>query len=325
MITESIHKFLGTDWSLVQEGIRTYLGTDISLLGSVNDSLLKNTGKQVRPLLSLLVARACAGKANSKSIRYAIASELLHNATLLHDDVADASDMRRGEPTVRAVLGPEASVLIGDFWLVRAVKAVLDADAADNGRVISIFSSTLSDLAEGEMLQLQKASSCDTNLQDYLGIIYRKTASLFVATTLSAAISVDADAATEKSASDFGRNLGLAFQIRDDILDYLPANDTGKAVGVDVIEHKITLPLLCAMDNVDEARQREIRSMVRDISEEKKDEIIGFVRENGGIEGAQKVLEEYGQAAMEALRQLPPSQERQWLEKIVVAFSDRMK
>lgn len=324
MIVNEIQLFLGYDWEAVQEGMRTALGTDISLLDITNRNLLGHPGKQLRPLLSLLVARACGGRANADSVRYAVASELLHNATLLHDDVADGSDLRRGEPTVRSFLGPNASVLIGDFWLVRAVRCVLEAERGKE-RVTSVMAGTLSDLAEGEMFQLQKASSCDTTLQDYLGIIYRKTASLFVATALAAAISVEASPKLEEACAAYGRYLGLAFQMRDDILDYLPSGDIGKPVGVDVMERKITLPLLCALDNVDAKACADIRKKVRDITPSGREGILEFARSNGGIEGAQKVLEEYSMMAVKALEPLRPSREKEWLEKLAMACSQRMK
>lgn len=321
---DSIKEFLGGDWQAVQDGISSYLSTDIDLLRHINAGILAHSGKQIRPVLSLLTARACnGGRAGEDSIRCAVAAELLHNATLLHDDVADEADVRRGEPTVRSLMGASTSVLIGDFWLVRAVRAVLDSEK--NSKIISVFASTLSDLAEGEMLQLQKAETGDTVLKDYLDIIYRKTASLFVATTISAAHSVNAPENIGKAAEDFGKYLGLAFQMRDDIFDYMPSPDVGKAVGVDVMEKKITLPLLCALENVSESRQKEIRGMVCDIDAAGRDEILKFVRENGGIEGAQEVLDDYCSKAMAALDSFRDSEEKNMLESLVSIVSRRTR
>lgn len=321
---EEIREYLGQDWESVQEGIRVSLGTDISLLNEINSGLLEHPGKQIRPMLALLMARACGGQANRDSIRVAIASELLHNATLLHDDVADESDQRRGNPTVRALMGPSVSVLVGDFWLVKAVRSILEAERGQN-LAISLFSRTLSDLAEGEMLQLQKAASGDTVMEEYLDIIYRKTASLFVSTLTIAAESVGAPRPMVDAAAEYGRCLGLAFQIRDDIFDYMPSGDIGKPVGVDVMERKITLPLLCAMDNVGKGEQERIREQMRNITPELRDGIIAFVRSNGGIEGAQEVLEEYSAKAVEALSVLPSSKDRDMLGKLALSFSKRTK
>lgn len=324
-MSEEIQTYLGQDWESVQEGIRACLGTDISLLNAINSGLLEHPGKQLRPMLALLMARACSpqGRTCRDSIRFAIASELLHNATLLHDDVADESDQRRGYPTVRALIGPSASVLVGDFWLVRAVRSILDAEQGQN-MAISLFSKTLSDLAEGEMLQLQKADSGDTVLGDYLDIIYRKTASLFVSTMTLAAVSVGASEEMKDAAAGYGRFLGLAFQMRDDIFDYMPAAEIGKPVGIDIVERKITLPLLCALDNVGEDERKRIRGMIVNMSPERREEIMAFVRDNGGLEGAQTVLDEYTAKAVAALSALPASRDRDILEKLALGLSKRI-
>lgn len=274
--------------------------------------------------MSLLVARACGGRVNEDSVRYAVASELLHNATLLHDDVADQSDMRRGHPTLCSMMGSSASVLVGDFWLVRAVKAILDAGKGRE-RVIALFADTLSDLAEGEMLQLQKASSCDTGFEDYIGIIYRKTASLFAVTATTAAISVDADKAVESGMTLFGRYLGLAFQMRDDIFDYMPQGaSVGKPVGVDILERKITLPLLGALENAPQENDR-IRNIVRNIDKAGRDDVIEFVRREGGIEYAQNVLDDYVAKAVSALDVLPASEEKERMVSLAKFIALRIK
>ena len=275
-------------------------------------------------MLSLLVARSVAGSTTEDSIRFAVASELLHNATLLHDDVADESDRRRGCPTLRCTMGPSVSVLVGDFWLVRAVRAVLDADRARE-RVVSMYAKTLSDLAEGEMFQLQKASTGDTMLEDYLSIIYRKTASLFEVTALTAAISVGASAQMEEAAAAFGRNVGLAFQMQDDIFDYLPSAALGKPCGVDLMEGKITLPLLGALRNVPREQQERIRGLVRGITPDRRDEIAAFVREHGGIEYARDVLHEYVDKALQALEDFPPSKDRDILSSLSSYIATRDK
>ena len=177
MDIKAIREFLGQDWIAVQKRIASALQSDIALLNVTNESILSHSGKQMRPMLALIIARACSAgnRASDATVRYAAASELLHNATLLHDDVADESDQRRGVPTIMSLMGPSVSVLVGDYWLVKAVELVLEA-SGDDMRVIRLFSKTLSDLAEGEMLQLQKAKSGDTDENDYLRIIYNKTA-----------------------------------------------------------------------------------------------------------------------------------------------------
>lgn len=326
MDIKSVREYLGKDWEAVKEKIETSLMSDIALLNATNSSILSNSGKQLRPLLALLVARACSGHQISEAtIRYAAAAELLHNATLLHDDVADNSDQRRGVPTIMSLMGPSVSVLVGDYWLVKAMEMILGSSEEDH-MVIKIFSKTLSDLAEGEMLQLQKAQKGDTDENDYLRIIYNKTASLFEAACVSAAISVEACPEYEKAAKDYAVALGLAFQIKDDILDYAGTESVGKPLGVDILEQKMTMPLLGAFACVP-SQEARIRGMVKDIVDhpEYRDEIVAFVKENGGLEYAVAQLDRYVAQAVEALSVLPESDERDMLEELAYFTAKRIK
>lgn len=318
MNPDAIKSYVGKDWTRVQECISSALLSDISLLNNTNRAVLSHSGKQLRPLLCILMARACSGgKVTDTSVRYAAASELLHNATLLHDDVADDSDKRRGVPTIRSLMGPSVSVLVGDYWLVKAMDLILNADDCD-ARIMRLFSKTLGDLAEGEMLQLQKAQSGDTDENDYLKIIYAKTASLFEAACVSGAASVDASAEMEKAAGRYAVSLGLAFQIRDDMFDYAGTDSAGKPTGVDVLEQKITLPLLGAMASVSVEKGREIREMVKNIdgNHDIRDRIVDFVRENGGLEYAAGRLEAYVGDAVAALAAFPESSDKDCLVEL---------
>ena len=327
MDIKSIRQHVGADWTAVTESISTVLNSDIDLLNVTNQSILAHSGKQLRPLLSLLFARACTGAGVSEAtIRYAASAELLHNATLLHDDVADDSDQRRGVPTIRSLMGPSVSVLLGDYWLVKAMELILGNSESDT-RVIRIFSKTLSDLAEGEMLQLQKAQSGDTDIQDYLRIIYNKTASLFEAACVSAAVSVGASEEYVQAAKDYAVALGLAFQIKDDILDYDGTESVGKPLGVDILEQKITMPLLGAMKNAGENEEERVRGLVKDIvgCPDHRDEIVEFVKSNGGLDYAVKELEKYVQKAVDALAVLPESFEKNCLVELAYFTAKRNK
>ena len=318
MDIKAIQEYLGESWSAVGERIRMALNSDIDLLNSTNESILSHSGKQMRPMLGLLMARACSSDITTDStISYAAASELLHNATLLHDDVADGSMKRRGAPTIMSLMGPSVSVLVGDYWLVKAMELIL-GDSDSDTRVIRIFSRTLSDLAEGEMLQLQKAQNRDTDEADYLKIIYNKTASLFEAACVSAAVSVGASPEYEKAARDYAMALGLAFQIKDDILDYVGTESVGKPLGVDILEQKITMPLLGAMKNAGEEETERIRKMVADIVAHPghRDAVVDFVKKNGGIEYAVERLDEYVSEALEALNVFPDSFEKSSLVEL---------
>ena len=325
MDIKSVREYLGLDWEAVREKIETSLMSDIALLNSTNSSILSNSGKQLRPLLALLVARACSDhRISEATVRYAAAAELLHNATLLHDDVADNSAQRRGVPTIMSLMGPSVSVLVGDYWLVKAMELILGSSEGDH-QVIKIFSKTLSDLAEGEMLQLQKAQNGDTCEEDYLRIIYSKTASLFAAACVSAAISVNASEEFKKAAKDYAVALGIAFQIKDDILDYSGTESVGKPLGVDILEQKITMPLLGAMKNAPDEEPR-MRALVKGIVDhlENRDEIVAFVKSNSGLEYAVEQLDKYVSQAVEALSVLPLSRERELLEELAYFTAKRV-
>ena len=316
MILDEVKKLLGADWQAVLDTVRRSLESDIPLLNRTNASLLSKGGKQIRPAVTLLCARICGDAVSETAIRYAAAVELLHNATLLHDDVADEADTRRGLPTVRALMGPSASVLIGDFWLVRALHNLFGGDRETEA--IRLASLTLQDLAEGEMLQLQRAEQCDTDEADYLRIIDCKTASLFVTAARLAALSADAAPEQTEAVASYALFLGRAFQIRDDILDYTGDGGFGKPLGVDLREHKMTLPLLGALSRVDPAEALRIRARVRDFSGDAREEasLRAFVLEHGGIPYAQEHLERDTQKAVAALSVFPDGEDRRALEEI---------
>lgn len=308
-----IISLLGDDWTRTRELIRDALRTDVTLLERVNEQLLSHSGKMLRPLTSLLIAKA-TGTPNDDSLHYAAASELLHNATLIHDDVTDESTERRGAPTVSAMLGPSAAVLIGDFWLSKAVEVIFDTSRFSS--VVRHFSRTLTDLAEGEMYQLEKASSADTTEADYFKIIRCKTASLFVAAGVSGACSVDASPRLEKAAEEYALAFGTAFQIKDDILDYAGTGELGKPVGVDLKEQKITLPLIGALSTLED--ESPVRSKILKIREHPEycTRLRDFVIERGGIDYAAVRLQEYVDKAVEALCPIPDSPAKEALVQI---------
>jgi len=321
-----ILEYLGDDWTRTLSLIGTTLDSDIDLLNKVNSYILEHGGKQFRPILSLLMAKACGGgRLTEDSIRYAAATELLHNATLLHDDVADGSKERRGAATLFSLMGASNSVLVGDYWLVKAVDLILAPDR--NGtEVLRLFAGTLTLLAEGEMFQLQKAASGDTTEEDYLRIIRSKTGTLFETACLSAAISVQAPDEYRRIAGEYAKYIGYAFQIKDDILDYT-GGDIGKPAGMDIKERKITLPLLGALGRVDESRQEEVREMVRSVDENPAyvGKLMDFVKENDGIAYAQERLEECSRLAVRSLSGLPAGPAVDYLAELASFSVDRKR
>ena len=322
MDIRALKAFLAGPMEEVSALLEASLKSDIVLLDATNRSLLSQGGKLMRPMLSLLSAGACGG-INADSVRFAAAAEMIHNATLLHDDVVDGAATRRGKPTVMSILSSPASVLVGDYWLVKAIRCILDADRYSE-RAIRLFAKTLSDLAEGEMLQLEKASSCDTTREDYLRIIYSKTASLFEASVLSGAVSADAPEEWTAALAGYARNLGIAFQIKDDILDYAGGEALGKPAGIDLQEQKITLPLLCALDSAPE-KAAEIRALVGKISDEPAlaDRVRTFVQDHGGVDRAVVGMGKYIDEAVSCLDELPPSAEKPYLAALARYVGER--
>ena len=314
MNLEEIKAYLGDIWPEFEGLLRSSLKTDVKFLESINSGLLLSSGKRLRPMLCLLTAKAL-GTVSEDSVKYAVACELLHNATLFHDDVADGGLQRRGKPTVMALFGPSAAVLIGDFWLSRAMDLIMSARTHE--KVIGYFTRTIMDLAEGEMLQLEQKGSEEFDEQTYLRIISLKTASLFRTAAMSAATSINAPQAHVEAVDKFALALGMAFQIKDDILDYTGDDKKlGKAPGMDIKEQKITLPLLGALNMSN--RAPEIREMIENIPSNPQhcEEILKFVLDNGGVDYAAASLEEYIKKACEALSSLPDSKAKDFLTEL---------
>lgn len=313
MSREEILAYLSSDWDKVLAYMDSALHTDVHMLDSVNVRIRSHSGKMLRPMVTLLMAKAC-GQPNDDTYRYAAAIELLHNATLLHDDVADESSERRGLPTISALQGPSVAVLVGDFWLSKAVELVFGATSYKDA--VGILSNSLTSLAEGEVMQLEKAGSADTQESDYYRIVEYKTASLFYAATVAAVCSINAPEDKVQAAKNYGTSLGIAFQIKDDILDYVGTDALGKPTGVDLKEKKITLPLLGALKNA--GRESEIRSKIRQIDShpEYQDEIRTFVLENGGLSYASNCLERYIDKSKAALGALEDSAAKDFLISI---------
>ncbi|MBP5505498.1 MAG: polyprenyl synthetase family protein [Bacteroidales bacterium] len=302
-----IKAFLGEDWQKFERLFSEMLSSRIPILNKVNEYIIERSGKQLRPMLCLLTASMCAGACNDASVRCAVAAEMIHTATLLHDDVADESAVRRGHPTISAVMSPTASVLVGDFWLSRGVATLLEI--CDN-EIFRYFTVCLGDLAEGEMFQIERAAALDTTYDDYIYIIAHKTSSLFCAAAKSGARSVGASEEQIAAVESFARHLGHAFQMRDDILDYSPALSIGKPTGQDIRERKITLPLLGAFEN---AGPQARAAVIADIEADRYDGVLPFVQQHGGIEYAQKVLESETARAVAALDIFPDTPARQKL------------
>lgn len=311
------------EWLFFQKLMQENLESSSSLLNTINSYLLDNRGKQIRPLLTILSAKAC-GKANDLSISCAAVSEMIHTATLLHDDVADNASERRGVPTVHTTFSAAASILTGDFWLAKALSHMVKKNSP---QILGLFAKTIEDLSEGELFQMQKAVSLDTTEEDYYNIIYGKTASLFVASIKSAACSVGAKTEILKKMEIYACQIGIAFQIRDDIFDYMPQLNTGKAAGGDIKERKITLPLIFALKSATESERKSLLNMLKDSTTDDDQLVVDatmLINKYSGIALAQKALMEHCQKAEDAISILEESVYKRDLVQLARYVGERL-
>lgn len=267
------------------------------------DHLFYSSGKHIRPLLVLLVAKSC-GKITDTTITSAVLLELLHTSTLIHDDVIDETKERRGVPSLNAIFDNRVAVLTGDYVLSTAL---IKAIGTRNLGIIALVSGLGRDLAEGEIKQYETAEELILDEETYLQVIFKKTATLLSACAQCGAISADASSETIDLFRQFGENLGLAFQIKDDIFDYFESMNIGKPTGNDIREGKVTMPLLFALQNGCESKRESMKSIIfnRDFSKENIAALIQFAKDSGGIEYAEKRMDEYYQKAIACLESLP--------------------
>ncbi len=326
-----VKEYLGSDWIAFQEMFRRSVRSDMPMLNQINAYLLEHSGKQLRPLLALLSGRAVSGLCNDRVVSCAVVSELLHIASLLHDDVADDSPLRRGSPTVMVLYSPSVSVLVGDFWLSRGIDLIL---MKCDYKIISYYSRCLADLVEGEMLQLEKANSLDTTIEDYRTIIYHKTASLFKAAMMSAAYCAGASTEQMQIIESYSFHLGMAFQMMDDIFDYSPHINVGKPVGVDIVEKKFTLPFLGFLHNAPKDVSLEFVERLREFDvnsyreEEKKllsSEALSLVERYKGLDYAHELLDQEIEKALDSLSDINDSPAREHLVALARHMSVRRR
>ena len=310
---KEVQQFLGKAWTDFQRCFAESLESDIPLLDKANQYLLGHGGKKLRPLFTLLIAKALRGDCNERVVRCAAASELLHTATLMHDDVADNAPTRRGVPTMMTVYSPTTAVLLGDYWLSKAMDLIIDHP---DKRVLHVFSKCLADLASGEMLQLEKAEKADTTEDDYRRIIYCKTTSLFEACMVSAACSVEASEEEIERCRIYAWHIGQAFQMRDDMLDYSPELSIGKPTGQDILEKKITLPLFGLFEKAPRSVVREVRRRMKNPDAELVSDVFAWVRQYDAMSYAREKLDAEIRQAVEVLAAFPASPSRDYLEKM---------
>ena len=284
--------------SAVDQLIINELSSDVLLINQIGHYIIGNGGKRLRPMLLLLAAKAL-GKANDNHLILAAVIEFIHTATLLHDDVVDESDLRRGQESANAVWGNAASVLVGDYLYSSAFEMMV---RTNNMRVMEILSTTTTAIAEGEVLQLLNCNNPDTTEEKYLEVIARKTAILFSAATRLSAVLAEADNETEEALAIYGQQLGVAFQLIDDALDYkATTEELGKNLGDDLAEGKPTLPLIYAIANGTEDQANVIINAIKQGSREAFNEVYDIVISTNAITYTEKCADDAAQKAIDAL------------------------
>jgi len=323
---KAIQALSQNDMAKVNDLIYGQLHSDVALINQLGIYIVNAGGKRMRPMLTVLTAQALnqanTDKLDDKHCIIAAIIEFIHTATLLHDDVVDESNMRRGRETANALFGNSASVLVGDFLYTRSFQMMTKLGDL---RIMDILSDATNIVAEGEVLQLMHCNDPDTTEESYLQVIYCKTAKLFEAATRLAAIITQQDSATETAMADYGKYLGTAFQLVDDIMDYTAdAKEMGKNVGDDLAEGKPTLPLIYAMKH----GTSEQRKLIRDAIEqgngmEHLNDILTALDQTGALDYTQKKAAEEADKAINALSILPESDYKQALISLAHIAANR--
>lgn len=297
-ITRPVQDHLSAFRTFFKDEIRS----DVFMLDQIIQYLLRQKGKEIRPTFVFMTSRMF-GEVDERSYVAATMIELLHTATLIHDDVVDEADLRRGFLSINKLWKNKAGVLLGDFLLSKGLLVALDHKEY---QLLHVLSSAVKKMSEGELRQLKTSKLLNMTEERYFRIISEKTASLISACCECGAIASTDDEHVIRKMRDIGLNVGIAFQIKDDLLDY-GVDDVGKPTRNDIQERKITLPLIKAMDNVSSSAQREIRRAMKKRKKKRSDvdKIVSFVHENGGMEGAGQSMMQYTEKALTDLEKLP--------------------
>jgi octaprenyl-diphosphate synthase len=310
MPIEEIRRFVETDMRAVDDVIRRRLHSDVALVRQVSEYIIAGGGKRLRPVLVILSAGAF-GYRGAQHYELAAVVEFIHTATLLHDDVVDGSGMRRGRETANALFGNAASVLVGDFLYSRAFQMMV---GAGNMRVMEVLADATNTIAEGEVLQLMNCHNAEIGEEEYLRVIGCKTAKLFEAAARLGAILAGADEAAQQALAEYGRRLGVAFQLIDDVLDYSgELQETGKNLGDDLAEGKPTLPLIRAMRSGTAEQACLVRAALQQGAIGDFAQVLATIVETGALDYTRARAREESARAQHAIAQLPRTNYRECL------------
>lgn len=307
-IIDIINQYLKDDIFKLNEVIRNDLYSDVYLIRQISEYIINSGGKRIRPLLVILSARILNYDHDNNNLLYKIAAmiEYIHTATLLHDDVVDESGMRRGKKTANAVFGNAASILVGDFIYTRAFQLMVEAQSLD---LFKVMADSTNRISEGEVLQLLNIGNSELNEKEYLKIVHAKTSVLFEAAAKTAAIISNANLIETKALVDYATNLGISFQIIDDILDYIGNSDVlGKNLGDDLLEGKVTLPLIYILQYGSKSQIKLIKESINNPKDADLEAIILAIKQTNSIDYCKHKALEYVDIAINSLIVFPDSQ-----------------
>lgn len=307
-IIDTIKAPIEREFAQFRQSFNDALTSDNPLLDEVVSYVKQQTGKMMRPVLSLLVSKSF-GEVTKEVIHSSVALEMLHTASLVHDDVVDESDERRGQKSVNAAFGNKVAVLVGDYMFSTSVQ---QASLTNDCEIIHVISSLGRDLADGELLQLSNVMNDEFNEEVYFNIIRKKTAALFAACTHTAAIASRASASDVERMRLLGEYIGICFQIKDDIFDYYESSKVGKPTGNDMQEGKLTLPVLYLLNNTTDTAIKEIGLKVKHKNASKQEiaTLVEATKVNGGVDYAEKVMNQYVEKAMEIINTIKDEEVR---------------
>jgi octaprenyl-diphosphate synthase len=319
---DHIKQPIGKELDAFEQTFSSSMKTNVPLLNTIMNYIVKRKGKQIRPMFVLFCSKL-HGDINERTYRGASLIELLHTATLVHDDVVDGSDQRRGFFSINALWKNKIAVLVGDFLLAKGLLLAIDNEDFD---MLKIVSDSVKKMSEGELLQLEKARRLDITEEVYYDIITKKTASLIASCCAIGAASAMADTETIEKMRLFGEYTGIAFQIKDDLFDY-GDNNIGKPTGLDIKEKKMTLPLIHALSKASSSEKRRIINLIKNQGQKKKavKEVIEFVLNKGGFEHAQIKMKEFRDKSKEILMTMPDNPSRQSLSELLDFVIERKK
>jgi len=308
---DQIRKPIENEFRLYEAAFEAAVKTDNALLGNILKYVRTTKGKELRPILVLLTG-SLFGKIDSDTIQSAVSLELLHTASLMHDDVVDQTYQRRSKYSVNALWNNKIAILVGDYYLSKSAQI---SASMKNKRITPLLAQLGCDLADGELLQVSNESKLLIEEPNYLEVIKKKTAKTFAFCTLAGAISVNASPEQEEHLRLFGEYLGMVFQMKDDIFDYFDSGDIGKPTGNDLKEGKMTLPLIFSLQNTDKKESKFILNMIRnkDYSIENLKSMSQFVQDKGGIQYAEKRMMDFKMLAIETLKDFSENRSKQAL------------